>query len=102
MIHQDVSNEIVVMPTLALGEENRDYAVAFASPLNTQGVEGIPTENRIRILRLIANMTGGTTLAESMHGAGSPQAQKVMYNRRGNMEYKMKLAKRLAGITESK
>ena len=63
-----------------------------------KGVGEIPTEWRIRILRLIENMTGGTALAESMHGAGSPQAQKVMYTRRGNMEYKMKLAKRLAGI----
>ena len=63
-----------------------------------KGVEGIPTEDRIRVLRLIENMTGGTALAESMHGAGSPQAQKVMYARRGNIDYKMKLAKRLAGI----
>jgi 4-hydroxybutyryl-CoA dehydratase/vinylacetyl-CoA-Delta-isomerase len=63
-----------------------------------KGVGEIPTEWRMRILRLIENMTGGTALAESMHGAGSPQAQKVMYTRRGNIEYKMKLAKRLAGI----
>jgi 4-hydroxybutyryl-CoA dehydratase / vinylacetyl-CoA-Delta-isomerase len=26
--------------------------------------------------RLIEAMTGGTTLVESMHGAGSPQAQR--------------------------
>ncbi|HAM41458.1 MAG TPA: 4-hydroxybutyryl-CoA dehydratase, partial [Candidatus Omnitrophica bacterium] len=32
------SHEIVVMPTVALGEEDRDYAVAFASPLNAPGV----------------------------------------------------------------
>jgi 4-hydroxybutyryl-CoA dehydratase/vinylacetyl-CoA-Delta-isomerase len=61
-------------------------------------VEEIPTEDRMRILRLIENMTGGTALAESMHGAGSPQAQKVMYARRGNIDYKMKLAKRFTGI----
>ena len=34
------------------------------------GVDGVSTENRIRILRLIENMTGGTALVESMHGAG--------------------------------
>ena len=49
-----------------------------------KGAEKIPTEDRIRLLRLIENMTGGTALAESMHGAGSPQAQKVMYMRAGN------------------
>jgi 4-hydroxybutyryl-CoA dehydratase/vinylacetyl-CoA-Delta-isomerase len=63
-----------------------------------KGVESVPTENRMRILRLIENMTGGTALAESMHGAGSPQAQKVMYARLGNIQYKMKLAKKFAGI----
>ncbi|HWQ61803.1 MAG TPA: 4-hydroxyphenylacetate 3-hydroxylase N-terminal domain-containing protein, partial [Negativicutes bacterium] len=30
----------------------------------------IPTEHRIRMARLLENMTGGTALAESMHGAG--------------------------------
>jgi 4-hydroxybutyryl-CoA dehydratase/vinylacetyl-CoA-Delta-isomerase len=28
-----------------------------------------------KILRLIENMSGGTALVESMHGAGSPQTQ---------------------------
>ncbi len=64
------------------------------------GVEGVSTEDRIRILRLIENMTGGTVLVESMHGAGSPQAQKVMYARLGNLEMKKQMAKRLAGIDD--
>ena len=45
-------------------------------------------------------MTGGTALAESMHGAGSPQAQKVMYMRTGNWEQKKKMAKKLARISD--
>ena len=60
--------------------------------------DGVCTEDRIRILRLIENMTGGTALAESMHGAGSPQSQKVMYGRLGKLEMKKKLAKRIAGV----
>jgi len=62
------------------------------------GVKGVPTEARIKILRLIENMSGGTALAESMHGAGSPQTQKVMYGRLGNLEQKKRWAKRLVGI----
>lgn len=58
----------------------------------------VPTEHRIRLARLIENMTGGTALAESMHGAGSPQAMKVMIYRESNMEHKKKLAKKLAKI----
>jgi 4-hydroxybutyryl-CoA dehydratase / vinylacetyl-CoA-Delta-isomerase len=62
------------------------------------GVEGIPTEHRVKIVRLIEAMTGGTALVESMHGAGSPQAQRVMIFREGNLNKKMMLAKALVGI----
>jgi len=62
------------------------------------GVAGIPTEDRIKIGRLIEAMTSGTALIESMHGAGSPQAQRVMILRDGDLEKKIKLAKTLAGI----
>ncbi len=64
------------------------------------GVEGVSTENRMRILRLIENMTGGTALVESMHGAGSPQTQKVMYARLAKLDMKKKLAKDLAGVSD--
>ena len=33
-----------------------------------------------------------------MHGTGSPQTQKVMYGRLGNLEQKKRLAKRIVGI----
>jgi 4-hydroxybutyryl-CoA dehydratase/vinylacetyl-CoA-Delta-isomerase len=61
-------------------------------------VANIPTQDRIKIARLIEAMTGGTTLVESMHGAGSPQAQRIMIYREGNIPEKIKLAKKLAGI----
>lgn len=63
-----------------------------------KGVEGIPTEDRMRVARLIENMTGGTALVESMHGAGSPQAQKVMYAKLSDLEQKKRLAARIAGV----
>jgi 4-hydroxybutyryl-CoA dehydratase/vinylacetyl-CoA-Delta-isomerase len=62
------------------------------------GVAEIPTEHRVKIGRLIEAMTGGTALVESMHGAGSPQAQRVMILREGKLDQKIKLAKALAGI----
>ncbi|HHV71700.1 MAG TPA: 4-hydroxybutyryl-CoA dehydratase [Clostridia bacterium] len=65
-----------------------------------KGVASVPTEHRIRICRLLENMTGGTALVESMHGAGSPQAQRVMMYREANLEQKKKLAKKLAGIED--
>jgi 4-hydroxybutyryl-CoA dehydratase/vinylacetyl-CoA-Delta-isomerase len=62
------------------------------------GIEGIPSEDRIKIGRLIENMIGGTALVESMHGAGSPQAQRVMIYRQGELDKKIMLAKAIAGI----
>jgi 4-hydroxybutyryl-CoA dehydratase/vinylacetyl-CoA-Delta-isomerase len=67
-----------------------------------KGREDIPTESRIKILRLIENMTLGRNavgyLTESMHGAGSPQAQRVQIARQMQTEFKKQLAKTLAGI----
>lgn len=62
------------------------------------GVAGIPSKDRIKIARLIEAMTGGTALVESMHGAGSPQAQRVMIFREGKLDEKIRLAKKLLGI----
>jgi 4-hydroxybutyryl-CoA dehydratase/vinylacetyl-CoA-Delta-isomerase len=62
--------------------------------------QGISAEQRFRVARLIENMTGGTALVESMHGAGSPQAQKIMIMRRADLPKKARLAERLAGTGE--
>lgn len=67
-----------------------------------RGIASVPTERRMRVLRLIENITLGTAAVgyrtESMHGAGSPQAQRIMIARQGNIEQKKELAKAIAGI----
>ncbi|MFX1501618.1 MAG: 4-hydroxyphenylacetate 3-hydroxylase family protein [Promethearchaeota archaeon] len=67
-----------------------------------KGRMGISVENRFRILRLIENMTLGRNavayLVESMHGAGSPQAQRIVLYRKMELEFKKLLSKNLAGI----
>ncbi|TET49586.1 MAG: 4-hydroxybutyryl-CoA dehydratase [Dehalococcoidia bacterium] len=65
-----------------------------------KGVTDVPTETRMRLLRLIEGMTCGTAMTESMHGAGSPQAQRIMIMRRANWERKKRLAQKLAKIGE--
>ncbi|PQP33433.1 4-hydroxybutyryl-CoA dehydratase, partial [Desulfobacteraceae bacterium SEEP-SAG9] len=51
---------------------------------------------------LIENITLGTGavgyLTESMHGAGSPQAQRIMISRLVQMNLKQAAAKKLSGI----
>ena len=67
-----------------------------------KGVDSVAVEDRIRVLRLIENLTTGLGaacyLAESMHGAGSPMAQRIMIGRQSNIERMKSSAKRLCGI----
>jgi 4-hydroxybutyryl-CoA dehydratase/vinylacetyl-CoA-Delta-isomerase len=69
-----------------------------------RGVGIVSTENRLKILRLLENLCLGTAAVgyrtESMHGAGSPQAQRIMIARQGNLGMKKKLAKAIAHIEE--
>ncbi|HSN89096.1 MAG TPA: 4-hydroxyphenylacetate 3-hydroxylase N-terminal domain-containing protein [Thermoanaerobaculia bacterium] len=69
-----------------------------------RGRADVPVETRMRILRLIENMTLGRNavgyLTESMHGAGSPQAQRIQIARQMELDYKKRLARRLAGVDE--
>jgi 4-hydroxybutyryl-CoA dehydratase / vinylacetyl-CoA-Delta-isomerase len=64
----------------------------------------VPTEDRMRIMRLIENMTLGRNavgyLTESMHGAGSPQGQRIQILRGMDVETKRALARSLAGVGE--
>ncbi|MBS4959632.1 MAG: 4-hydroxyphenylacetate 3-hydroxylase family protein [Clostridiales bacterium] len=69
-----------------------------------RGVDSVPTETRLKVMRLVENLTLGTAAVgyrtESMHGAGSPQAQRIMIARQGNIEGKKALAKAIAKITD--
>lgn len=71
-----------------------------------KGKVGADVENRMRILRLIENITLGTAAVgyrtESLHGAGSPQAQRIMISRQGNLEAKKEMARKIANIDTSK
>lgn len=60
-------------------------------------------EDRARVLRLIEAMTLGASAVafrtESMHGAGSPQAQRVRIEAQAGLEERMADAERIAGIS---
>lgn len=99
---QDIAGGLVVtMPS------EKDFRHPEAGPLLKKylvGRKGVDVENRIRILRLIENMTMGRNavgyLTESMHGAGSPQAQRIQIARQMQLGYKRQLAKNLAGVKD--
>ncbi|ATW26321.1 4-hydroxyphenylacetate 3-hydroxylase N-terminal domain-containing protein [Candidatus Formimonas warabiya] len=68
------------------------------------GVEGVKTENRIRITRLIEYLSGQSSVipAESVLGGGAPETQRVMIRAmfRRKSKQLMARAKELAGINE--
>ena len=70
-----------------------------------QGRDGVEVTDRMRILRLIENMTIGRNavgyLTESLHGAGSPQAQRIQIARGMKIEDKKARARKLAGSSPS-
>jgi 4-hydroxybutyryl-CoA dehydratase/vinylacetyl-CoA-Delta-isomerase len=83
----------------------QDLADETIGPLVEKFLAGqcdTPTIDRLRILRLVENLTLGAAAVgyrtESMHGAGSPQAQRIMIARQSNIDHKKELAKALAGV----
>jgi len=99
---QDVAGGLLVtMPSIAdlenaeIGQYCRKYFT---------GKKGVESDRRLRILRFIENTTLGTGaaayLTESLHGAGSPQAQKIMISRLADIESLKKCAFRLCGIED--
>ena len=97
---QDIAGGLMV--TLPSEADLRSKEVGPLMEKYFKGNADVPTEDRMKILRLIENLTLGTAavgyLTESMHGAGSPQAQRIMIARQTNMDAKKKVARKLCGI----
>ena len=89
-----------IMATLPFDKDLKNPEIGKYVEKYMKGVNGVSTENRMQILRLLENMTGGTALVEPCTGPGSPQSQRVMYQRLGKLPEKMKMAKKLAKIAE--
>lgn len=62
------------------------------------------TMDRMKVMRFLENICLGAAAVgyrtESMHGAGSPQAQRIMIQRQGNISGKKQLVKDIVGIEE--
>ncbi len=100
---QDLAGGILVtMPSIADQEhpEIGPYIQKYMS-----GKAGVNSEKRMRILRLIENIVLGTGavsyLTESIHGAGSPQAQKIMIPRLADLASARACALELCGVNRA-
>lgn len=82
-LSQDIAGGLLVtMPSM---EDQAHPEIGGYVKKYMAGKAGVPSEERMGLLRLIENITLGTGavsyLTESIHGAGSPQAQKIMIAR---------------------
>jgi 4-hydroxybutyryl-CoA dehydratase/vinylacetyl-CoA-Delta-isomerase len=66
--------------------------------------DDVSVKTRFKLLRFIENMSlglaGVSYKVESMHGAGSPQAQRIMITRQGNFEEKKQFIKDILDIQD--
>jgi len=79
--------------------ETRGYILKYL-----QGKKGIPTEHRIRAIKLVEDLVAsayaGWLFGLSVNGAGSPQAERIEVWRNYDLKSAIKLAKRWANIPE--
>ncbi|MCM2283201.1 MAG: 4-hydroxyphenylacetate 3-hydroxylase family protein [Desulfobacula sp.] len=98
---QDIAGGLMV--TLPSDEDFNSAEVGPWLNKYLKGNDSVSTTDRRRVLRFIENLCLGTAavgyLTESMHGAGSPQAQRIMIARQSDIQKKQALAKKLCGIT---
>ena len=62
------------------------------------GKKGFDTDDKRKLIRYIEGMTSVSTLVEALHGAGSPQAQRIVMLRQANLPEKAKLARKVLGL----
>ena len=97
---QDLAGGLVATLPSAAELESEEVGPLLEKYLATRA--DVDVRDRWKILRLIENMTMGRNavgyLTESLHGAGSPQAQRIQIARGADLETKKRLAKRLAKI----
>ena len=100
---QDLAGGLMV--TMPSEQDFRSSETGALVEKYLKGRAEVSTEDRMRVLRLIENMTLGRNavgyLTESMHGAGSPQAQRIQIARQMQLDLKKGLAKTLAGVSDA-
>ena len=98
---QDIAGGLIVTTPSQKDFDNPEIAPYLEKYL--KGRKDVPTLDRIKIMRFIENLTVGcgaaAYLTESMHGAGSPQAQRIAISRLVDLNEKKELAKRISRIS---
>ena len=101
---QDIAGGLIVTMPSEKDLQNNEVGPLVRKFLGTR--DDVDVTDRMRVLRLIENMTIGRNavgyLTESLHGAGSPQAQRIQIARGMQIEEKKSRAYSLAGVDRPK
>jgi len=101
---QDIAGGLIVTMPSEKELLNKETGALMRKFLKTKS--NVNVIDRMRMLRLIENMTIGRNavgyLTESLHGAGSPQAQRIEIGRGMELEIKKGLAFYLCGATKDR
>lgn len=97
---QDIAGGAMV--TIPSGKDLMSPEIGHLVEKYFKGVSNVPTQDRFKMFRYLENVCLGrgalAYLTESVHGAGSPQAQRVMIRRFSNIDHKKKLVRDIVGI----
>jgi 4-hydroxybutyryl-CoA dehydratase/vinylacetyl-CoA-Delta-isomerase len=93
---QDIAGGLVA--TMPSEKDLKNEKVGKFIEKYLKGKPEVPTINRMKVIRLIEHMTLSIDLLSDLHGAGSPEAQKIGIRRLANIEEKEKLVKSILNI----
>lgn len=97
---EDIAGGIIcTMPSYA-DFNSEEVGPLLKKYLNTS--DEVSVEDRYKIIRFIENFTMGASSVsyrtESLHGAGSPQTQRIMIGRQANVEEKINFVKKILDL----
>jgi 4-hydroxybutyryl-CoA dehydratase/vinylacetyl-CoA-Delta-isomerase len=87
-----------ILSTLPADADFRNSEIGGLLTKYFAGKQGFDTETKRRLIRYVEAMTSPATLVEALHGAGSPQAQRIVMLRQARLDEKVEMARGVLGI----
>ncbi|HOX36831.1 MAG TPA: 4-hydroxyphenylacetate 3-hydroxylase family protein [Candidatus Brocadiia bacterium] len=99
---QDIAGGLVV--TMPSESDYRSEKIGGLLKKYLAGPEGVDVDDRVRCFRLIEDLTAskfaGLLMVAGVHGGGSPQAERLAIYRSYDLDGKIRIARKAAGIEQ--
>jgi 4-hydroxybutyryl-CoA dehydratase/vinylacetyl-CoA-Delta-isomerase len=87
-----------ILSTLPSDADFRNEEIGGLLEKYFAGKQGFSTADKRKLVRYIEGMTSVASLVEALHGAGSPQAQRIVMLRQADIPEKTRQAKKVIGL----